>query len=91
MAGNESEPPLTQAPQPSNRSYVAVILFHCDVDNEHPFSSVSLDHFEGTDFPFQLISGTLGLEDRLLPRTLSRLPGAKYCIFAKCETGRKSI
>lgn len=85
----EDPPPSTQQSNPSHRKYEAVFLFHYDLDDEKPFSSVSLDKFEGTDFPFNLISGHLALGDRLKPRHLSRLSGAKYCIFAKCEEGNK--
>ena len=84
----EDEPPSTQLSNPSNRHYIAVFLFHYDVDDEQPFSSVTLDHFEGTDFPFDIINGPLGLSDRLKPRHLSRLPGPRYCVFAKCEEGK---
>lgn len=87
MAAESEHPPSTQVLNPSIRSYVAVFLFNYELDNQHPFSSVSLDNFEGTDFPFNLINGHMGLADRLKARTLSRLPGSKYCIFAKCEEG----
>ena len=85
----EDQPPATQSSNPSHRKYVAVFLFHFDVNDEQPFTSVSLNNFDGTDFPFDLISGHLGLADRLKPRHLSRLPGSKYSIFAKCEEGKK--
>lgn len=80
-------PPQTQARTGSQRSYLWVILFTCDLDNEYPFICLSLDHFKGTDFPWQLITGHLGLSDRLEPRHLSGLPGQKYCVFAKVEEG----
>ena len=83
----EDPPPSTQVSQPSNRNYIAVFLFRYDIDTEEPFISVPLDHFEGSDFPFDVINGHMGLSDRLKPRNLSRLPESKYCIFAKCEEG----
>lgn len=88
---DRDQPPATQLSKPSSRKYGAVFLFNFDVDNEKPFSSVSLENFERTDFPFGLMSGHLGLSDRVKPRKLSRLPGSKYCIFAKCEEGRLLI
>lgn len=80
-------PPETQRNKQTCRTYLWVFLFHYDPDNEFPFSSVLLHHFKGTDFPFEVITGHLGLDDRLKPRNLSRLPGPKYCIFAKAEDG----
>lgn len=92
MAGSDDDalnrPPPTQQKAPSNRKYVSVFLFNHDLDNENPFSSVSLDQFEGTDFPFQLINGRLSLEDRLCPRDFSKFPDSKYSVFAKCEEGK---
>ena len=80
-------PEGTQPTAQSSRSYLWVILFHYDANNEYPFSTVSLEHFKGTNFPFQLITGHLGLDERLKPREISRLPGTKYCLFAKVEKG----
>ena len=83
-----SEPPdATQSGSMSKRIYLWAILFHYDPNNEKPFSSVTLDNFKESDFPFDLITGHLGLSDRLKPREFSRLPGAKYCLFAKIEQG----
>ena len=80
-------PPATQDTQLSRRVYSAVILFNYDVDNEFPFISTLLNNFTGTDFPFEIISGHLGLADRLKPRSLSKFPGKKFCVFAKVEEG----
>lgn len=79
-------PPLTQSSDISRRIYSGVFLFHHDPDDEFPFSSVNLDQFKGTDFPFELINGHLGMNDRLKPRILSRITG-KNSIFAKIESG----
>lgn len=81
-------PPQTQVTTGSQRNYVWIILFSFDLDNESPFSCLSLDQFKGKDFPWNLISGHLGLSDRMKPRLLSRLPGPKYAVFAKVESGR---
>lgn len=83
----EQQPAGTQFLNPSSRKYVAVFLFTFDVNLESPFVSVTLDNFEGSDFPFHLISGHLGLGDRLKARILPGLPDKKYSVFAKCEEG----
>ena len=84
-------PPQTQITSGSQRNYLWIILFAFDVDNESPFTCLSLDHFKGTDFPWHLISGHLGPSDRMKPRQLSALPGPKYAVFAKVESGKVKI
>ena len=81
-------PPSTQISSSSSRIYSSVILFQYDVNKEFPFISVALDDFEGSNFPFDLISGHLGLEDRLTPREISTFKGSKLCLFAKIESGK---
>lgn len=95
MSGSGSETEASESPQATqldnstNRTYVSVFLFNYDLDSETPFSWVYLNQFEGSDFPFNLINGRLSLDERLKPREMSKLPGSKYCVFAKCEEGRK--
>ena len=85
----ETDPPAaTQDSKLSRRIYSAVILFNYDVDEENPFSTTLLSHLTGTDFPFEVINSHLSLSDRLKPRSLSKFPGKKMCIFAKIEEGR---
>ena len=85
------DPPATQSSSTSPRTYLWAVLFHYDPNNEHPFCSVSLDHFKGTNFPFHLITGRMSLSERLKPRELSRLPGTSYCVFAKVEEGETKL
>lgn len=82
-----TEPPSTQSNAPSSRSYTWIFLFNYDPNNEYPFTCVNLSKFKGTDFPFDLISGHLGLEDRLKPRELMGISGQRFCLFAKVEEG----
>ena len=84
----EDEPSPTQMGSNSSRRYSWCIVFHYDVNDEFPFSVIKLEKFKGTDFPFDLITGHLGLADRLKPRNLPKFRGQIHCIFAKVEKGK---
>lgn len=85
---SDLDEPQPQSQSQSQRNYLWAIMFRADPDEERPFSSVLLKNFAGSDFPFDLISGHLSLSDRLQPRKLSKLPGSRYCLFAKVEDGK---
>lgn len=86
---SESPPPNTQTNSASNRVYSWAILFKYDVNEEFPFIAVALENYNANNFPVELISGHLGLDDRLKPRQLSKFPDSKICLFAKIEHGKQ--
>lgn len=86
MSEDEGQLESTQVSGQSARKYMWCILFHFDVDDEFPFICVSLEDFQGKDFPFDLINGHLSLADRQKPRNVA---GKIFCVFAKVEEGNK--
>lgn len=82
------EPSSTQFSGTSPRVYLWVFLFHYDVDDENPFDCFSLDQLNGTDFPLHMITGHMGLSDRLKVR---HILGSKFCVFAKIQEGIKIV
>lgn len=52
-----------------------------------PFSMVPLNFFAGSDFPWSAVKGIMHSEFRSEKRTLSKIPGKEFMIFAKVEIG----
>ena len=58
-----------------------------DENVEYPFSCVNLAELADTEFPMDLIEGSLDDDARILPFEL--FPNQRYCCFGKVEQGRK--
>lgn len=85
---SEGNPPSTQPSGKSSIVYKWVILFLFDENTEFPFSCVSTASLEGSNFPFNVINGSMDAELRKEPIQLDALEGSKrFCIFAKIEEG----
>ena len=82
--------PLTQDSGLSEVTYAWVILFNYDINNSHPFSILPLNFFVDSDFPWEAVKGILSPGFRAEKRTLSKLPGNEYAIFAKVEIGNNN-
>ena len=86
-----NSPPLTQ--ETNNRrsevQYAWIILFHYSIHDFCPFSIIPLAYFLGSDFPWNAVEGILNPEFRMERRTLSKLSGGDYTIFAKVEVGKQ--
>ena len=76
------------ATKKSPNKYNWVVLFLWRVDEECPFTTVPLRHFEQSEFPFNLIHGGLSDESRQERFDLPRLPGRIYSIFCKIQEGK---
>ena len=72
----------------SKFKYLWVVLFIWQLNEEFPFSVLSLDVFKGTEFPMYLINGPLSKKSRMDKYTLAKLAGKKYSIFMKIQEGR---
>ena len=68
--------------------YNWVVLFLWRVNEEYPYTTVPLRHFDESEFPFNLIYGSLTNESRQERFDLPRLPGRIYSVFCKIEKGK---
>ena len=81
-------PDNTQSPDGSSINYAWVILFVMCVDQEQPFGVYRLSNFKESDFPFEVITGELGSQERNCVRKINNMVGESFCIFAKIEHGK---
>ena len=89
MAENDFDyvPMTQQNTNVSPTTYLWVILFLWELNEEFPFSVVPLHLFTKDDFPMDLITGPLPDQERVKPRELTKLLSKKYSVFAKIEKG----
>lgn len=80
-------PDSTQTPDGSKIAYAWVILFTKCVDQEKPFTIARLSNFKNSDFPWDVITGELGSQERNCVRKFSNIPEQSFHIFAKIEHG----
>ena len=93
--GNPSQSgvPLTQAViaggggGKSAFTYFWVVIFIHDENKEDPFGIFTLSTFQGMDFPFQYIKGSLSCDNRAATFSLKQFSNQEISVFAKIEKG----
>lgn len=78
-------PPLTQGAVSSKIRYHWAIMFMYSPEVEFPFSCMNLKDLTDTNFPFDLVEGSLDDESRT--ETFTLFDTQPFCLFAKIQEG----
>ena len=73
----------------SSRRYEWIILFVWNVNEEHPFSIIPLQHLKSeNDFPIELVTGPLSDKARRNKYKIRTIGAKNYSLFCKIEMGK---
>lgn len=86
MSSPENSPKLTSSlPASLNYTYLWIVLFDWDENNEFPFQLYQVGMFSDEDLKPDWISGDLDQKSRQKKFKFSCLPKKKFSLFAKAE------